>query len=189
MSQTVSEEEQEFDQPRGGSRLIPVPRKILFLAECPKPALVKTVIAYLLRGLSLDRSGEMRRAGTVKISWICQLCNVSERAARSARAELIRLGWISKDTASYQRKLNRDGAYFRINIAWGRVVREFAPPRPERSRGIAPLPERLETPSDNKNQKLTKCDDSGIRGKGRKEKPELRNIQPEDIQSCISRAS
>jgi len=167
---------------RGGRRLVPVPRKVLaFLASCPKPALAKTIVAYLLRGLSLAKSGEIRGAGTVKISWICALCKISERAARSARAELIRLGWISRDTGSFQRKLNRDGAYFLINKAWGRVAREFAPPRAERSRGFAPPLKRLETPSDNKNQKLMKRDGSGFCEKVRGGRPRLRNILPEDI--------
>ena len=103
---------------RGTRRLIPVPRRVLrFLASCSKPALVKTVIAYLLRGLTLDKTGEIKSTGTAKVSWICKLCQISERAARSARAELIRTGWITKDTGSFQRKLNRDGAYFVINTA------------------------------------------------------------------------
>src|SRR5204863_9259947 len=53
---------------RGGSRLVPVPRQVLkFLARCTRPALAKTVIAYLLRGLALEISGKIRSAGTVKI--------------------------------------------------------------------------------------------------------------------------
>lgn len=167
---------------RGERRLVPVPRKVLaFLAACPKPALAKTVVAYLLRGLTLERSGEIRAAGTVKISWICKLCKISERAARSARAELIRLGWISKDTGSFQRKLNRDGAYFLINKAWGRVAREIAPPRAERSRGFAPPLGRPETPSELKNQKLATREGSGFCEKVRGGKPRLSNILPDDI--------
>src|SRR5262249_40247258 len=124
---------------RGGKRLVPVPRQVLkFLARCTRPALAKTVVAYLLRGLSLDRTGEIRTAGTVKISWICKLCRISERAARSARAELIHIGWITKDTGSFQRKLNRDGAYFVIDPLWRRVVRS-APLRPQKCTRSAPL--------------------------------------------------
>jgi hypothetical protein len=76
---------------RGGKRLVPVPRQVLkFLARCTRPALAKTIVAYLIRGLSLERGGNIRSAGTVKVSWICKLCQISERAVRSARAELIR---------------------------------------------------------------------------------------------------
>ena len=49
---------------RGGTRLIPVPRQVLkFLAHCTRPAVAKTAVAYLLRGLSLERSGRIRSAG------------------------------------------------------------------------------------------------------------------------------
>ena len=167
---------------RGTRRLIPVPRRVLrFLASCSKPALVKTIIAYLLRGLSLDKSGKIKSTGTAKVSWICKLCKISERAARSARAELIRLGWITKDTGSFQRKLNRDGAYFVINTAWNCVSKQFAPPRAEKCTKFAPPLKRPETLSDSKNQKLPETERSGFCGKERGRKPDLRNIQPEDI--------
>ena len=118
--------------PRSPRRPIPVARPMLrFLAGCRKPALARTVAAYLVRGLSLDRrSGEVNGRGTVKLSWIAGTFGVSERAARYARAELVRLGWIGRDERSYQRKLNRDGSYFEINPSWtcpggrGRPARE-----------------------------------------------------------------
>jgi len=167
---------------RGGNRLVPVPRQVLkFLASCTKPALAKTVIAYLLRGLSLAKDGEIRGAGTIKISWICKLCKISERAARAARAKLISLGWITKDIGSFQRKLNRDGAYFVINAAWNRTIKfcnrtspsmgssvtaedlteeslsdpqkQFAPLGVEKCTDFAPPSERIETPKGSKNQK------------------------------------
>lgn len=165
---------------RGTRRLIPVPRQVLkFLATCSRPALAKTIVAYLLRGLALDRSGQLRHKGTVKISWICELCRISERAARAARAELIRLGWITKDTGSVQRKLNRDGAYFVINTAWRRVLKQSAPLGAQKSPQIAPPRERQETPSDLKNQKPASRPASGVLRTERK--PDLRNIEPDDI--------
>jgi hypothetical protein len=149
---------------RGGRRMVPVPRKLIrFLARSSKPALVKTVIAYCLRGLNLERSGEVRGAGTVKVSWVCKLCKLSERSTRSARAELIRLGWISKDTGSFQRKLNRDGAYFVIDTAWGRVLNPVAPPRQKNAVRFAPPTEKPETPLDLKNQKLAASEPAGFR--------------------------
>jgi hypothetical protein len=176
---------------RGGSRLVPVPRQILkFLASCSRPALAKAVVAYLLRGLSLERSGKIRSAGTVKISWICRLCRISERAARGARAELIRLGWITKDTGSFQRKLNRDGAYFVINPVWRRSKR-FAPLHTEKCTGSAPPIEKPETPYGSKNQKparrvrpasppeagVCKANDGEVLGR-----PTLRDIRLADLQ-------
>jgi hypothetical protein len=177
---------------RKSTRPIPIPRRVLrFLAKCRKPALVKTFLAYLIRGLSLNRkSGEVKGAGTVKASWISGIFAISERAVRAARQELIRLGWIDKDTGSKQRKLNRDGAYFQINLNWrdptgvlhagnGSDVspiasvenspptpQRFAPPNAQKGTQFAPPLERLETLSDPKNQKLTEREPSGFCGVG-----------------------
>lgn len=176
---------------RGEKRLVPVPRQVLkYLARCSRPAVAKTVVAYLLRGLTLERTGRIRSAGTVKISWICKLCRISERAARAARAELIRLGWITKDTGSFQRKLNRDGAYFVINPAWRRVVKRSAPPPPEKRTGSAPPIEIPETPYGSKNQKAAQPLRTASRpvtgvctaNDGNADKrPSLRDIKPEDL--------
>lgn len=171
---------------RGGKRLVPVPRQVLkFLARCSRPALAKTVIAYLLRGLALERTGKIRSAGTVKISWVCRLCQISERAARSARAELIRLGWITKDVGSFQRKLNRDGAYFVIDPAWRRVVKPFAPLHPEECTQSAPPIQKPETPNGSKNQKPATPTVAGVCTANREEvqgRPSLRDIKLADLQ-------
>jgi hypothetical protein len=176
---------------RGGKRLVPVPRQVLkYLAKCSRPAVAKTVVAYLVRGLALERTGRIRSAGTVKISWICKLCQISERAARAARAELIRLGWITKDTGSFQRKLNRDGAYFVINPAWRRVARRSAPLTPEKCTDSAPPIEIPETPYGSKNQKAAQPQRAASRpvtgvctaNEGNiHERPSLRDIKPEDL--------
>ena len=171
---------------RGGRRLVPVPRQIIkYLAGCSKPAVVKTVVAYLLRGLTLNRTGEIRSAGTVKVSWICKLCNLSERAVRSARAELIRLGWITRDVGSYQRKLNRDGAYFVINTAWSLVAKRFAPLGAKKCTENAPPIERPETPNGSKNQKAVlpavQPNPARTLSKTGVLKPTIKNIQIDDL--------
>ena len=77
-----------------------------------------TKLAYVLRGLSLERTtGELRGRGCIKASWIAEHFGLSLRAVRLARSELIESGFIEKDVASFQRKLNRDGSYFEINLA------------------------------------------------------------------------
>jgi hypothetical protein len=153
--QVLPVEEEAASHLLGGrkvTRRIPVPRRLLrFLCRCKRASLVKTVLAYLIRGLSLTREHGFNPAGTIKISWICTLCGLSERAARSARAELIRLGWITRDEGSSQWKLNRDGTYFRINLSWGgektgegegrgevRSELEIAPRGPSNCAEIAP---------------------------------------------------
>lgn len=105
---------------RSPRRPIPVPRSVLrFLAQSRNEALLKTMLAYLARGLSIARqTGDICGKGTVKASWIAETFGLSRRAVKYAQAELRALGWISKDTQSFQRKLNRDGAYFVINLAW-----------------------------------------------------------------------
>ena len=105
---------------RSPKRPIPVPRAVLrFLAASSSEALTRVMIAYLVRGLSIARrTGEISAKGTVKASWIADTLSVSKRAVKYAQAELRRLGWIGKDTNSVQRKLNRDGAYFAINLSW-----------------------------------------------------------------------
>jgi predicted transcriptional regulator len=64
------------------------------------------------------RTGEICAKGTVKASWIAGNFGLSRRAVKYAQAELRQLGWITKDSRSHQLKLNRDGAYFVINLNW-----------------------------------------------------------------------
>jgi hypothetical protein len=78
-----------------------------------------------------------------------------------------------------QRKLNRDGAYFVIDTAWRRARKSFAPRALQSRSRFAPLPERPETPSDLKNQKLAARSESGFCGKD--SEPNLKNVRPEDI--------
>ncbi len=104
---------------RSSKRPIPIPRSMLrFLSKCEKISTVKTLLAYLLRGLSLSRTGEITAKGSVKSSWIAETMNLSLRSVKSARKELIELGIITADTNSHQCKLNRTGAYFTINLEW-----------------------------------------------------------------------
>lgn len=190
---------------RSCERPVPVPRSVLrFLARSQKPALGKTILAYLLRGMAIDRtSGEVRGVGTVKASWIADVMNVSLRSVKAARKELIALGFITKDTGSVQRKLNRDGAYFRINLAWGsrsggvasrsksatgrgqRVAKAGIAPREVRmSPAFAPPTEEKKTPYGSKDQKAWTAKPSGVSSKpDRVAEPCLRNVQREDLMS------
>ena len=183
---------------RSLSRPIPIPRAaIRFLARCSRKSVTLTLLGYLVRGLSLDRkTGEVRGRGTAKISWISRVFRLSERAAKYARAELVRLGWIGRDEGSVQRKLNRDGSYFCLNLQWGGGGSSVAPPEngaaPERSFAplvpktggrIAPPNERQVNYSVGKNQKASGAPaaPAGVspkRGGG----PSLRNVSREDLE-------
>jgi hypothetical protein len=184
---------------RKAARPIPVPRRLLaFLCRCHKPALLKTLLAYLVRGLSIERgTGEVRGAGAVKATWIARVLGLSERSVRSARAELIQLGVITKDVGSHQRKLNRDGAYFRVNLAWkdaahprieaegaAEDVRASAPPVATTAGRFAPPEKRPKTPSDLKDQKLAPCEPAGACG--RRGEVRLRDVRPADIRRLSS---
>jgi hypothetical protein len=105
---------------RSEKRLLPVPRPFLrHLARCPRVGVHLTAVGYLVRGLSLaPRTAEIRSRGTLKASWVADSFGLSLRTVRYAQGELRRIGWLSKDTGSTQRKLNRDGAYFVIDPAW-----------------------------------------------------------------------
>jgi hypothetical protein len=196
---------------RSPSRPVPVPRNIIrFLARSKKRSVALVSIAYMLRGLSIDRnSGEVRGKGTAKALWIADLTGLSLRSVRSARAELIALGWITDDEGSTQWKLNRDGAYFVINLDWekpeqaarangrgenGRPTQktdepmevDFAPPAVKNCGNFAPPYKDRKTSSNEeiKNQKaLTDQKPTGVFSKTGKErgKPSFRDVQTQDL--------
>lgn len=154
-----------LDEMRGGRserRPIPVPRTVLrFLARERKPALANVMVGYLARGLSIARrTGELSGKGTVKASWLAAHLGLSPRAVKYAQSQLQAMGWITKDTLSRQRKLNRDGAYFWIDLDWStsqgqgeavpvvhvdKTTAEFASPVVETAPDFAPPREDRET--------------------------------------------
>jgi Mn-dependent DtxR family transcriptional regulator len=196
---------------RSQKRPIPVPRSVLrFLAKNRSEALLKTVVAYLVRGLSIARrTGEVCAKGTVKASWIAKTFGVSPRAVKYAQAELLAMDWISKDTQSRQRKLNRDGAYFIINLEWrfetatqrqneqateshmdivngDNSCSDFARPLSEKIPDFAPPIQNKKTSIEIKNQKTQPTEPSvaGVCGEGRESSsppPSLDHIQRQDL--------
>ena len=112
----VASSSELFSSEKG--KLVPVPRRIIrFLAKTEKRSTMLVLLAYIERGLCLDK-GKVKNAGTVKAAFIAETTGLSLRAVRLARKELLGLGILTPDTTKYQRKLNRDGAYFTINLAW-----------------------------------------------------------------------
>jgi len=183
---------------RSPRRPIPVPRSMLrFLARNRAEALTKVVIGYLVRGLSIARrTGELNPRGTVKASWIAETFGVSQRAVKYAQAMLRSLGWICKDTHSRQRKLNRDGAYFTIDLEWEFKAREpvvksdksvtnIALPLLEIAPPFAPPKEDRETSYEDQHQQTLATEPDGVdEVKGSKMRlppPSLRRILPEDL--------
>lgn len=182
---------------RSPSRPVPLPRPALrFIAQSPRVATIKTMLAYCVRGLSIARGGEVKGKGTAKACWIAGTLGVSLRAVRLARAELIAAGFISRDEGSKQWKLNRDGAYFVVNMAFSGCagvprygierVREglcFARRMVQNCPPFAPPYEDLKTPYGLKNQNSRCRDGSGSHGVGKIPKPNLRDVQLSDLRS------
>ena len=179
---------------RSPRRPVPVPRPLLrLLARSTQPSLVKTLVAYLVRGLAIDRrTGELRAKGSVKATWIARVFGLSERAARYARRELIRHGVISPDGGSSQLKLNRDGAYFVLNMAWGGSPHrdpneaKVAPLGAESAPEFAPPGKDKRTSSELKYQKAPSAEATGGCGRGGEGKPSLRSIRPDDLRRVSS---
>lgn len=97
---------------------LPIPRRLIrFLAQCDKRSTFLTLLSYIERGITL-RNRSIKNAGSIKATLIAEKTGLSLRSVRLARKELLELGIITPDTTKYQRKLNRDGAYFTINLNW-----------------------------------------------------------------------
>lgn len=112
---------------RSPKRLIPTPRRVIrFLAACDQPAILKAIAAILIRGLTY-KNGVIHLAGSYKSSWVASVVGISLRAAKYARKLLIKIGLISFDTGSTQRKLNRTGAYFVVNPTWRPICPQKSP--------------------------------------------------------------
>jgi hypothetical protein len=178
---------------RSPRRPVPIPRPLLrLLARSTQPSLVKALVAYLVRGLAIDRrTGELRAKGSVKATWIARVFGLSERAARYARRDLIRSGVITPDGSSSQRKLNRDGAYFVVNLGWDgspHLDPKEAKPAPrgaESAVAFAPPGRDKRTSSELKYQRAPSEDATGGCGRG-EGKPTLRSIRPEDLRRVSS---
>ncbi len=176
---------------RSPSRPVPLPRPaVRFIARCNKVAVIKTMLAYCVRGLSLSRDGVLKGKGTAKASWIADTCVLSLRAVRVARAELIAAGFITPDEGSTQWKLNRHGAYFTISMAFSanelaaeaRRGSDSAPPLPKKQAESAPPYKDRKTPSGSENQKTHCREASGFCGKQIR-RPRLNDIQADDLRS------
>lgn len=174
---------------RSVRRLVPMPRRLLrHLAKCERKAELLTILAYCVRGLSLSRGGGIAAAGSVKAGWIAENFGLSLRSVRAERARLLKAGFLTPDTTSKQRKLNRTGAYFCINTAWSGGS-QIAPPQPKNRTCFAPPLRNKLTPNGSRNQKPQSAEPSRVQIKHHEEKakvlfsPTIRAVQREDLDS------
>lgn len=168
---------------RSPKRPIPIPRSMLsFLTKSTREAVTKTALAYFVRGLSLSKEGGVvSHKGTVKVSWISETLTLSRRSVIYARKLLIGAGWFERDRGSHQLKLNRDGAYFVLNLCWSEKGNEnsrkngesglvnphnpdpqFAPRPPQKCAEFAPPYENKKSSNENKNQKTCQTKPDGF---------------------------
>jgi hypothetical protein len=169
---------------RSETRLIPIPRTLLrYLCSVETKTLLLTTLGYIVRGLSLSpKTRSIKSRGTAKATWIADAFSLSERSVRYARRELIKLSLLSEDTTKSQRKLNRDGAYFEMNLSWGRGEKKeslIAPPLAKDAPQIAPPIRDLETSYGSRDQKTS----SGLLKKDESETPPaLRDVKRRDLE-------
>lgn len=191
----------DLSESRPLARPIPIPRALLrYLAKSKRVSSIKTALAYCVRGLTLSRRGEVKGKGSVKATSIARVMSLSERSVRSARSELLEIGWITDDEFSYQRKLNRDGAYFTVNLSWKNEKKvskpvdnllsgrsESAPPQAENCPSFAPPYKDKKTPYGSKYQKTQRTEPAGVcianTKKSKEESPKIYDVKREDLGS------
>jgi hypothetical protein len=171
-------------------RLVPLPRSVLrHLAASGTSSLIATVFGHLLRCLYYWPDEGCRPEGTCKSSWIASVFGISLRAAKAARKELERLGWLER-IDSPQWRMNRLGADVRINLDWSRPKpegqgggAEVAPPPAPSGPKIAPPESDKEPLTGYKNQKPASGGPAGVsipKEEGEKS-PTLRNVVAADL--------
>ena len=174
---------------RKPTRKIPIPRRLIrLMAKSNKPALVKTLIAFLIRGLSWNqRTRQIKNSGRVKVSWIVEILGVSESAVRISKRELLECGVLIDGDNSSQRVLNQRGAYFLINLWWGNMKdtsieeTENAPPMPQKVGKNVPPYKDSKTLSDLKDQKTAEHGSGFLKEKNKS--PNFKNIKLDDLKS------
>ena len=195
----------DFSGRRSPKRPVPIPRPVLrYLSKCEKKSVALTLLAYLFRGLSISRrGGVIKNAGSVKASFIAEATFQTVRSVRSARKVLLELGIITPDVGSTQLKLNKTGAYFTIDTLWRPkvigaepvdnsqaasaqissppIIKEdnFSPPYKDMKTSLVKEYKNQRTLDEPKNP-------TGVFKKNNKiKKPDIRNIEPDDLRSCL----
>ena len=130
-------------------RKVPVPRRILrLMAGGARRVLIATILGHLLRAMYF-RDGGCRTAGSCKASWVAQVFGVNATNVKTARSQLVSLGWLRVHDVP-QWYLNRYGAKVSIHLEWSKshdVGRNTSrPPRPKKARKSRPPESNKELP-------------------------------------------
>ncbi len=184
--------------PKRGHKLIAIPRRVIrFLAKCERRSVLLVLLTYIERGLSID-NGRIKSAGTAKASLIAERTGLTIRSVRLARAKLLKLGLITPDSTKYQRKLNKDGAYFTINLSWAESKKgryadkkhptdprlpssQISPPRVKNDAEISPPYRNKISSKESRNQETQSnaLKFAGFSG----ERVSIRNVREQDLRN------
>ena len=106
-----------FDQIKNKARVVPVPRRTSrALAKGMTKGETGMILALLIRSLFWHkREGEYRIDGRTKCSWIAEVFGLDRKTITTARASLIKLGWMQEIRCT-QWELNTWGQRYRLNV-------------------------------------------------------------------------
>jgi hypothetical protein len=140
-----------FEKLPNRKRLVPVPRRILrLMTDGASSNLIATILGHLIRCLYYWPDEGCRSHGSCKSSWIASVFGISLRGAKSARKELLALGFLIRKE-SPQWRLNRLGLELEINLEWPGVEKRQAekvgPPKLEAKSREPEAPSEPEEPA------------------------------------------
>jgi hypothetical protein len=188
-SQVLGEDNLVADTIGRGGRVALPRRMVRLLTRGARPALIAVALGAVLRCLSRRRSGIDSR-GRFKSSWVAETFGVSERQARSARAELVASGWLEPEGGD-QWAWNRWGRVFRVRLDWsGPVADRPSPPADPGVRSSypdqTPIPYREEKHPDPARRGPA---GASLVQEGKLPAPTLRNIRAEDLADPVRTAA
>ncbi len=166
-------------------RIVPVPRRLLrYLAKSGRASIIATTFGHLIRCL-FYRNGECVSGGRCKASWIAEVFEVDLRTVKTARKELVDLGWLVARKAT-QCQLNRWGLPVVINLEWvpscDTPVCGSPPPTRGNEAGSPPPIRNNELSSRVKNHEPAKRGPAGVSNKSNPpQPPSLRRVEAEDL--------
>ncbi len=168
-------------------RKVPVPRRLMrYVIRTRHRTLIGTVFGYLFRCLYY-RKDRCFSGGRCKASWTARVLQLDIRNVKSARKELIQLGWIIP-CKEKQTSLNRWGLPVVINLQWETSQKGNAakvPPAIGQDSAKVPLPIYNRKPlSGSNNQKTRRT--SGVKDRTSvHSEPTLKHISLEDLRDPV----
>ena len=129
---------QMFDQIKNKARVVPLPRRTCrALAKGMTKGDTGMVLALVIRSLFWHkREGEYRIDGRTKCSWIAEVFQLDRKTISTARASLIKMGWM-EEVPCEQWELNKWGQRYRLNLD------AFGPKKAPTEDGKNPSPEQI----------------------------------------------